>query len=186
MAVHFHKGKICFNGYLTEKDWTGIWLGSTFKHSSSCVTPCPAFLQKSCPASFFLLTHMILSPFDFDQFLLPVAGKKFSARAKSLRLPFLLSFFLSLKAGFSPMLLVPLFADFLIFPIELFLFSTAVKGLLYIWILYFSFGKRFHRNRHLFKHWTQHIFDCHVLLVAIALLWYHYKWLKYCFCLQFC
>ena len=69
---------------------------------------------------------------------------------------------------------------------ELLLFSTAEKGLVYIWILYFSFGKRFHRNRHLFKHWTQHIFDCHVLLVAIALLWYHYKWLKYCFCLQFC
>ena len=103
MAVHFHKGKICFNGYLTEKDWTGIWLGSPFKYSSSCGAQCPAFLQKSCPASFFLLTHMILSPFDFDQFLLPVAGKKFSARAKSLRLPFLLSFFLSLKAGFSPM-----------------------------------------------------------------------------------
>ena len=134
MAVHFHKGKICFNGYLTEKDWTGIWLGSPFKYSSSCGTPCPAFLQKLCPASFFLLTHMILSPFDFDQFLLPVAGKKFSARAKSLRLPFLLSFFLSLKTGFSPMLLVPLFADFLIFPIELFLFSTAVKGYVYIWI----------------------------------------------------
>ena len=112
MAVHFHKGKICFNGYLTEKDWTDIWLGPPFKYSSSCGTPCPAFLQKLCPASFFLLTHMILSPFDFDQFLLPVAGKKFSARAKSLRLPFLLSFFLSLKAGFSPMLLVPIFADF--------------------------------------------------------------------------
>ena len=49
-------------------------------------------------------------------------------------LSFFLSFFLSLKAGFSPMLLVPLFADFLIFPIELFLFSTAVKGYVYIWI----------------------------------------------------
>ena len=98
MAVHFHKGEICFNGYLTEKDWTGIWLGSPFEYSSSCGTPCVAFLQKLCPASFFLLTHMILSPFDFDQFLLPVAGKKFSARAKSLRLPFL-SFFLSFTEG---------------------------------------------------------------------------------------
>ena len=132
MAVHFHKGKICFNGYLTEKDWTDIWLGSPFKYSSSCGTPCPVFLQKLCPASFFLLTHMILSPFDFDQFLLPVAGKKFSARAKSLRLPFLLSFFLSLKAGFSPMLLVPLFADFLIFPIELFLLHFSQRLCLYL------------------------------------------------------
>ena len=34
-----------------------------------------------------------------------------------------------------------------------------------------------------------HIFDCHVLLVAIALHWYHYILLiryKYHFCLQFC
>ena len=150
MAVHFHKGKICFNGYLTEKDWTDIWLGSPFKYSSSSGTQCSAFLQKSCPASFFLLTHMILSPFDFDQFLLPVAGKKFSARAKSLRLPFLLSFFLSFTEGWfltnaSSALICWLF-DISYWTLS-FLHCSQRLGL-YL-NLYFYFGKHFHVNRHL-------------------------------------
>ena len=49
-------------------------------------------------------------------------------------LSFFLSFFHWRLVSHQCMLLVPLFADFLIFPIELFLFSTAVKGYVYIWI----------------------------------------------------
>ena len=129
MAVHFHKGKICFNGYLTEKDWTGIWLGSPFKYSSSCGTH--HFFKNYAPLHssywhiwFFLRLTLINSCCQL-QARSSQPEQKVSA---------FLSFFLSLKAGFSPMLLVPLFADFLIFPIELFLFSTAVKGYVYIWI----------------------------------------------------
>ena len=150
MAVHFHKGKICFNGYLTEKDWTGIWLGPPFKYSSSCGTPCPAFLKKLCPDSFFLLTHMILSPFDFDQFLLPVAGKKFSARAKSLRLPFLLSFFLSFTEGWFLTNASSAHTCWLFYISYWTLSFLHCSQRLRLYLnLYFYFGKHFHVNTHL-------------------------------------